>query len=156
MKPSQTSVPPARQPRAFSTAATFRLELWGRDVFESYSPPCHRNGGGKKRNQWNIGRSSNRRVCGGLRGFIPAPPRCSHIRLCTAQEQMQLCFTELSGCLSIALQIWALFSTFWLFTSVYLYFTFSRSASNELSSSPFPPHISIFLIIFFVSNQAWN
>lgn len=137
------------KPQAFSTAATFRLELWGWDVFESYSLPCHRNGGKKiKINQWNIGRRSNGRVCGGLRGFIPAPPCCFHIRLCRAQEQMQLCFTELSGCLSIALQIWALFLTLWLFTFVYLYFTVSRSASNELSSSRFLT-LAYFLSFFF-------
>ena len=77
MKPSQTSVPPARQPRAFSTAATFRLELWGRDVFESYSPPCHRNGGRKKEiNEILVGAPTGECVeaCGGSYLLLPAAP----------------------------------------------------------------------------------
>ena len=43
-KPSQTSVPPAQQPQAFSTAATFGLKLRGYDIFETYPLSCHGNG----------------------------------------------------------------------------------------------------------------
>lgn len=80
----QTAVPPAQQPRAFSTAATFRLELRGYDAFETYSPPCHRNEG--KINEILVGA-----LTGESRPSVwrPAGTRtcCFHSRLCRTQEQ---------------------------------------------------------------------
>lgn len=73
----QTAVPPAQQPRAFSTAATFRLELRGYDAFETYSPPCHRNEG-----------KINEILVGALTGESrPSVWRPAGTRTCRTQEQ---------------------------------------------------------------------
>lgn len=132
----------------FPPAATFSLELWRCRVFETYSLPCHRNGGEKEKQSMKDWSEQTWRDSYLL-------PCWLHIRLCRTQEQMQLCFTELSGRLSIAPRNVTLCSSLIDFTFSLQYLQSASKACHTQFEFFSSSHIIIFLIIS-VSCRAWN